>query len=176
MGSHAKECEDRYCVFSTELRWFALRWGSQGVRRVTIGHRTARAAEQIVLKGECASVDDSPYDLADRLIDFAAGGRNSFHDVSLDHPHMTDFQRRVLESCREIPYGETLSYAQLAVLAGSPRAARAVGNVMAHNRFPILIPCHRVVGSHDSLGGFSAPNGLTLKQRMLANEAGRVVV
>ena len=172
MGSHDKKCEDHYCVFETELGWFALRWSSRGIRRVTIGHRTAAAAERIVgSQAQRASVADVPQDLADRLVGFAAGHDAQFGDVRLDYPPMTDFQRRVLESCREIPYGETLSYAQLAVVAGSPRAARAVGNVMANNHFPVLIPCHRVVGSGHSLGGFSAPTGLSLKQRMLANES-----
>ncbi|MEO1971721.1 MAG: MGMT family protein, partial [Pirellulaceae bacterium] len=62
-----------------------------------------------------------------------------------------------------------ISYAGLAVAAGSPAAARAVGNVMRTNRYPLLIPCHRVVGS-GSLGGYSAPDGLDMKQRLLQME------
>jgi len=177
MGSHAKKREDHYCAFATEMGWFAVRWSRKGIRRVTIGQASRAAAEQIVAEGaRRASVTRTPHKLAERLIGFAARRIERFADVRLDYPPLTDFQRRVLESCREIAYGETLSYAQLAVVAGSPRAARAVGNVMANNHFPILIPCHRVVGSNHSLGGFSAPNGLSLKQRMLANEAGHTMV
>jgi methylated-DNA-[protein]-cysteine S-methyltransferase len=175
MGSHANKFEDHYCVFSTELGWFAVGWSVKGIRRVTIGHASARAAERIVSQhAGRASVADPPQQLAERLKHFAAGNVDCFRDIDLDDPPMTEFQRRVLESCREIPYGETLSYAQLAAIAGSPRAARAVGNVMANNHFPVLIPCHRVVGSNHSLGGFSAPSGISLKQRMLANEAGQL--
>ena len=81
------------------------------------------------------------------------------------------FARRVLEACRRIPYGQTRSYAQLAAAAGSPGAARAVGRVMASNRVPLVIPCHRVVGSAGKLGGFSAPGGLETKRRLLDLEA-----
>ncbi len=83
----------------------------------------------------------------------------------------TPFAKRVLEACRRIPYGKTRSYAQLAAAAGAPGAARAVGRVMAGNRVPLVIPCHRVVGSGGKLGGFSAPGGLETKQRLLDLEA-----
>jgi len=67
------------------------------------------------------------------------------------------FQRKVLVACRRIPVGKTRTYAELAAAVGSPKAARAVGRVMATNRpLPIIIPCHRVVGSAGGLGGFSA--------------------
>ena len=70
-----------------------------------------------------------------------------------------------------MPRGETVSYAELAGRAGSPNAARAVGGVMAGNRVPLLVPCHRVVGAGGRLGGFSAPTGVELKKRLLALEA-----
>ena len=95
----------------------------------------------------------------------------SFQDVLIEWPRLTEFQQRVLETTREIRYGETLTYGQLAARAGSPRAARAVGTVMANNRFPIVVPCHRVVGSGNGLGGFSAPQGTTLKRLLLELEA-----
>ncbi|MHC5108506.1 MAG: methylated-DNA--[protein]-cysteine S-methyltransferase [Planctomycetota bacterium] len=77
------------------------------------------------------------------------------------------FRRRVLEACAKIPYGQTCSYGDLAIAAGSPRASRAVGGAMAHNPIPLIIPCHRVLRSDGSLGGFSSPKGTDLKQRML---------
>ena len=72
---------------------------------------------------------------------------------------------------RNVPYGQTLSYAELAAKAGSPKAARAVGSVMAQNRVPLIIPCHRVVGSGGHLGGFSAPRGIAFKKQLLELEA-----
>jgi len=72
----------------------------------------------------------------------------------------TPFQQHVLETCRKIPYGSTCSYAELAQLAGYPRAMRAVGNVMAMNPVPIVIPCHRILRSNGSLGGVFCRAGL----------------
>jgi len=84
----------------------------------------------------------------------------------------TEFTRRVYEVVRSIPPGETLTYGEVARGAGRPGAARAVGSVMANNRHPLFIPCHRVVAS-SGLGGFSSPGGLDQKRRLLALESNR---
>ena len=81
------------------------------------------------------------------------------------------FRREVLLACRTIPLGETLTYGQLADLAGHPGAARAVGSVMADNLIPLVIPCHRVVAANGKLGGFSAPGASRTKKRLLQLEA-----
>ncbi len=91
--------------------------------------------------------------------------------VRLDLSERTDFQRDVLLACAAIPFGETLTYGQLAELVGHPGAARAVGSVMASNLIPIVIPCHRVVAANRQLGGFSAPGGTDTKKRLLQLEA-----
>ncbi|MAG94582.1 MAG: hypothetical protein CMJ48_12665 [Planctomycetaceae bacterium] len=108
----------------------------------------------------------------ERLQDYARGVEVDFVDLKIDFPDRTRFQRSVIAATRRIPWGATRTYGQLAQSAGSPRAARAVGSVMAANRFPIIVPCHRVVGAGGRLGGFSAPQGVTLKQRMLELEGG----
>ncbi|MCP4190819.1 MAG: MGMT family protein [Planctomycetaceae bacterium] len=157
-------------LFLTRLGWFGLQWSQKGVQRTTIGHCSALAAERAIGKA-LASVGLPPWgDLEERMQAFAEGVRQDFHEVPLDLPSMTHFRSRVLLACQGIHYGETLSYGQLARLAGSPRAARAVGGVMADNPLPLIIPCHRVVGANRKLGGFSAPNGLSLKQRLLRLE------
>jgi len=91
-------------------------------------------------------------------------------DCEIDLSGVTPFRRRVLEICREIPYGETSSYGELARFAGSPAAARAVGGAMAHNPIALIVPCHRVLRSDGSLVGFTSPRGTDLKQRMLTME------
>ncbi len=108
--------------------------------------------------------------LADRIWDYFRGVRVEFDDFVLDLSCTSPFQLDVIEACRRIPYGEVRTYGELAALAGSPRAARAVGNVMRTNRFPIIVPCHRVVRSGGQLGGFSAPDGISLKRRLLELE------
>jgi methylated-DNA-[protein]-cysteine S-methyltransferase len=91
-------------------------------------------------------------------------------ELPVELSYATEFQRRVLLACRAILYGQTRSYGDLAAQVGSPGAARAVGNVMAHNCVPLIIPCHRVVASQGQLGGFSAPRGLSMKRRLLQLE------
>jgi methylated-DNA-[protein]-cysteine S-methyltransferase len=86
----------------------------------------------------------------------------------------TEFQQRVFAATRRIPFGNTLSYGELATEVGSPKAARAVGAVMASNHVPIIIPCHRVIGRHGELTGFSAPRGVSLKRQLLELEANAV--
>jgi O-6-methylguanine DNA methyltransferase len=83
----------------------------------------------------------------------------------------TAFQKRVWETLLRIPYGETRSYADIAKAVGSPRAVRAVGGANAANPVPIIVPCHRVIASDGSLGGYGA--GLDCKRHLLALEAGR---
>lgn len=83
----------------------------------------------------------------------------------------TMFQQAIYNALKEIPYGETLSYKQLAERAGYPKAARAVGQAMANNRLLLVVPCHRVIASNGKLGGFTG--GLDLKQYLLNHEKGQ---
>ena len=80
------------------------------------------------------------------------------------------FSKRVLEECRKVKYGETISYGRLAKRAGSARAAQAVGQVLSANRLPLVIACHRVICADGRVGGFSAGRGVAMKKRMLAME------
>lgn len=95
--------------------------------------------------------------LVDRLTAYFAGERTEFDDVELDLDDLTDFQRAVADTLRGVPYGEIVSYGELARAAGHPNAQRAAGTFCAHNRYPLVLPCHRVVaaggpGSYGSLG------------------------
>lgn len=101
------------------------------------------------------------------LEEYFAGARRSF-DVSLDGSLVSGFKRRVLEALARVPFGELVTYGELARRVGSPHAARAVGAAMRENPLPILVPCHRVVASDGSLGGYSA--GLEVKRQLHAVE------
>jgi len=113
--------------------------------------------------------------LLEKLKAYLFGERVDFKDEPLRLTDCTPFQRKVLEACRQIQYGETTSYAGLARLVGQPGAARAVGGVMRRNPVPIIIPCHRVLSSGGGLGGFSAPGGVSLKERLLAMEQSHAI-
>ena len=106
-------------------------------------------------------------DLVKRFQDYFAGKRVGFPD-KLDLNEATAFQRQVWEATRQIPYGQTRSYGQIASKIGKPGAARAVGQALGKNPLPIIIPCHRVVNSDDKLGGFSG--GLKIKEQLLTLE------
>lgn len=104
-----------------------------------------------------------------RIRDYFKGRPVAF-DAALDLSDITEFRRRVLEACRRIPYGQVGSYADLARAAGRPNATRAAGSAMANNPLPLIVPCHRVIRSDGTLGGFSSPQGVELKRRLLRHE------
>jgi len=106
--------------------------------------------------------------LADRLAAHFTGGRDSFGDVELDLDGYTAFQRAVVETLRSVPWGEVVTYGELAALAGYPNAQRAAGSVCAHNRFPLVVPCHRVIAAN-GIGRYGA-SGVEYKRRLLELE------
>ncbi len=109
--------------------------------------------------------------LEDRIEDYFAHALFQWDLELLDWTAITAFNQRVLRACYDIPLGETQTYGQLASRAGSPRGARAVGSAMARNRWPLLIPCHRVVGSSGQLTGYSGTGGLETKRWLLELES-----
>ena len=164
----------RVRVCSSDLGWVATAWRGERLYALTFGHGSPQAAfAALGLPAEApAPVQAGPREaFAKRVRAYAEGHMEDFQDVPITLDGFTDFQRRVLNRCRQIGYGATLTYAQLASGVGSPQAARAVGNTMARNRIPLVIPCHRVVGAGGALGGFSAPAGIAMKRRLLLMES-----
>jgi methylated-DNA-[protein]-cysteine S-methyltransferase len=106
--------------------------------------------------------------LLHRLRTYFEGTRVAFADVAIEDEGWTPFQRDVVDAMRRVPYGEVVSYSDLARLAGHPRAQRAAGTVCAGNRFPLVVPCHRVV-SADGVGSYPGL-GVDYKRRLLALE------
>ncbi len=106
---------------------------------------------------------------SDVLSQLAAYFQGKLTRFSLDTaPEGTEFQRRVWQALAKIPYGATISYGELAVQIGNPKACRAVGMANARNPIPIVIPCHRVIGKNGTLTGFGG--GLDIKEKLLALE------
>ena len=101
------------------------------------------------------------------LDDYFVGRRTAF-DLELDLRGLPDFTLTVLRELSKVPYGQTATYGELAERAGNPRASRAVGTVMNRNRIPIVLPCHRIVGSSGELVGYGG--GLDRKERLLRLE------
>ncbi|MDX1659553.1 MAG: methylated-DNA--[protein]-cysteine S-methyltransferase [Nitriliruptorales bacterium] len=109
---------------------------------------------------------------ADQLAAYFAGEREQF-DLPLDPPRLTEFQRVVLAAMAQIPYGALTTYGELARDIDRPNAARAVGGVCNANPLPIVWPCHRVIASDGSLGGYAT--GTATKRRLLEHERGAAV-
>jgi methylated-DNA-[protein]-cysteine S-methyltransferase len=109
-----------------------------------------------------------PVDPARRQLDEYFEGRRRDFDLETDLRIEADFRRRVLDELAHVPYGSTTTYGALAGRAGRPRAARAVGTVMNRNPIPIVLPCHRVVGSDGRLVGYGG--GLDRKELLLRLE------
>ena len=107
-------------------------------------------------------------DVLQRLHSYFAGEPRSFADVQLDLDGATPFQRDAAEVLRDVPWGEVVTYGELAELAGYPRAARAAGTFCAHNRFSLFLPCHRVVGA-GGIGGYGSL-GVDYKRKLLRLE------
>jgi len=135
-----------------------------------MGHASVPESRQTVSTGAATRAAPAldPDELVARFAAFLAGSRDDFGDVLLDLEGLTPFQVAVAGSIRTIPPGEVVSYAELAVRAGYPRAQRAVGTFCARNRFAFLLPCHRVVGA-DGIGTYGSA-GVAVKRRLLGLE------
>jgi methylated-DNA-[protein]-cysteine S-methyltransferase len=118
--------------------------------------------------GGTAGGPDGEHELAARFAAYFRGARDAFADVELDLEWATPFQQAVAAALRAVPYGETVTYGELAALAGHPGAQRAVGTFCAQNRFGLVVPCHRVVAA-EGLGSYGSL-GTGYKRRLLRLE------
>ncbi len=160
-------------TFSSQLGWMAYAADGEKLVQLTFGHRTPKNAMAHLDAAYVRASCDGPWnaEAIAQLQAFAAGEDVDLSDIPVDLGNVTDFQRRVFESCRRIPYGQTMTYGELASHAGAPRGARAVGNAMARNELPLVIPCHRVVPAGQGIGQYSAGKGRRTKLRLLENES-----
>jgi methylated-DNA-[protein]-cysteine S-methyltransferase len=160
-------------VFQSGLGWMSLKMRGEAVGALSFGHPSAASAVEAIAPGQVANqqLSDSQCKVVERLQRYATGVPVDFCDLPVDFDDGTEFRARVLKACREIPYGKTVTYGELAVTAGAPGAGRAVGRVMSGNRVPLIIPCHRVVRRGGYIGGYSAVGGGAMKRRLLKMEA-----
>ena len=162
-------------IFETAIGWFGLLGGPLGVSRLVFAHASPKAVQEALgAAADNVVIADWSVKLREKFAAYAIGKPVSFDAVEvLRSRPLTEFQQQVVKIVRAIPRGETLTYGEVAALAGSPGAARAVGTVMSTNPVPIIVPCHRVVGSAGGLGGFSAAGGVRTKRWMLDIEGQR---
>jgi len=160
----------RYTTFNTDMGWVGILGSATGLLRITLPQPSAQ--EALKLLGDGVNYATRALRLYEGLMEcfmsYFAGHKVAFPD-KLDLSQATPFQREVWEITRLIPYGETRSYSWVAEQIGKPEAMRAVGQALAQNPLPIIVPCHRVVASNGKLGGYSG--GLEVKRYLLQLEA-----
>jgi methylated-DNA-[protein]-cysteine S-methyltransferase len=160
-----------YTIFSTPLGWMGLMGSPAGLIQVVLPQPSSQAVQHILSQTVPTPADSFFSDLPQRINKYLSGEPIIFNET-LDIRDATPFQQQVWQATCKIPYGQTRSYEWLATQVGRPAAARAVGQAMATNPLPIIIPCHRVITSQGRLGGFRG--GLALKRRLLDLEQTRV--
>ena len=157
-----------YAIFQVKPGWMGLVGNEKGVQRIYLpGLAKEELRKRIQREFPGCQEGESFLEGARReLVEYFEGRRARFEMV-LDLSRATPFQKKVYQVMSTIPFGEVRTYRWLAQKIGNPRALRAVGSANARNRWPVVIPCHRIVGSDGRLTGFSAPGGLDLKASLL---------
>lgn len=165
-----------YIVFDTAIGAIGVAWNERGVTRLRFPEGDRDATEWRMRPAAQVWPDAPPLHIAQLITDirqFVTGRAVDFTLVTLDLTSVADpFYRMIYDALRKIAWGQTATYGEVARRVGSfgPEVAREVGQAMARNPVPIVIPCHRVLASGNRIGGFSAPGGASVKERLLALE------
>jgi len=167
-----------FALFDTAIGRCGVAWGDRGIAGLQLPEADeqqtrARMLQRYPTAGESIPPSEVRQAL-DRIAALLNGEPSDLSVVPLDMDGVPPFHRRVYEVARRIPPGATLSYGEIAARLGAPCAARAVGQALGQNPFPIVVPCHRVLAAGGKLGGFSAHGGVGTKLRMLAIEGAQV--
>jgi methylated-DNA-[protein]-cysteine S-methyltransferase len=164
-----------FALFDTAIGWCGIAWGPRGIVGVQLPEGSAPATRARLLRRFPDARDAPPPSEARHAIDditaLLRGEPKGLDDVTLDMEGVPDFNRRVYEVARTIPWGATLSYGEIAKRLGDPGVARDVGQALGQNPFAIVVPCHRVLAAGGKWGGFSARGGVSIKRRLLSIEA-----
>jgi methylated-DNA-[protein]-cysteine S-methyltransferase len=170
--SHGEDQMDVGLIaFDTELGTCVVRWIAAGIASVRLP--SARTATLPRLDAPVGAVVPTSIRAAiDDIVAVLAGSPRDLRSIRLDDDGVEGLRREVYAATRRIPFGSTATYGEIASAVGltGPDAARQVGAALARNPFPIVVPCHRVLGANGKLTGFSAPGGLATKRRMLELE------
>ena len=161
-------------IFETALGWIAIAATERGIIRTSLPEPTPDDALEAIshIKNGSPSVLNHTLNQTKQLLTRYCNGESvSLDDIPIDDSAWTPYTQRARAACRTIPRGEFRTYAWLAEQAsGNPKSARAAGRAMATNPVPIIIPCHRVIGSNGNLHGFGGTIGIPLKARLLKME------
>jgi methylated-DNA-[protein]-cysteine S-methyltransferase len=160
-----------FTIFRVKAGWMGLVGNEKGVQRIFLPGLEKGKLRELIQREFPESQEEAGFldRVKSQFIEYFSGSRSRFN-IPLDLSKVTPFHKKVYEVMSTIPFGEVRTYGWLAQKAGNPQAVRAVGGANARNCWPIVIPCHRVVGKDGRLTGFSAPGGLALKSELLRLE------
>ncbi len=162
-----------YITFPTMFGVSAIAWNDAGLCRVQLPDSDEAATARRVARGDVPRADDVPAAMQaviDLITRHLSGSTVDYGAVTLDTEGVGAFESAVYAALRKVPAGTTTTYGALAKAVGSPGAAQAVGITMSRNPWPVVVPCHRVLGASQAMVGFSAPGGIATKQRLLRLE------
>lgn len=159
----------QWATMESPLGTIYLARNSAGLCSLNFGVSEAEFLGGLDLRARTENNPDALALVIAQLREYFAGTRSRF-DVPVDLSQMTPFQRNVLHAAEAIPAGKVLTYGQIAQDIGKPRASRAVGQALGSNPVPIIVPCHRVVGSDGSMTGYSGGGGVASKKWLLHME------
>jgi methylated-DNA-[protein]-cysteine S-methyltransferase len=166
-----------FSLFDTPIGSCGIAWGEGGIVGLQLPETSEKAARERLLRRHADAEEASPPPDVKRAIEaivaLLSGEARDLSFVELDLDEIGDFERRVYDVARSIAPGRTLTYGEVAKRIGESGAARAVGQALGANPFPIVVPCHRVLGADGKVGGFSARGGVETKIRILAIEKAR---
>jgi methylated-DNA-[protein]-cysteine S-methyltransferase len=165
----------RYIIFETVAGYCGIAWNDVGITRLQLPTRSAEAAERYLHRRLPGAKLGTPAvevsEVVTAVKQYFEGGKVDFSHVQLDLDSQEEFFKQIYAATRRVGWGQTTTYGTLAKeLGAGPEAARDVGQAMAKNPVPLIIPCHRVLAAGGKVGGFSAPGGSAAKVRMLALE------
>jgi methylated-DNA-[protein]-cysteine S-methyltransferase len=168
-----RECD--YLIFETAGGFCGIAWSSIGISRFQLPARSAEATERSLLRRLPGARPGTPtpqvLEAVSAVKQYFAGEKIEFSGFKLDLRGQEEFFERIYAAVRRLSWGETTTYGAVAKeLGAGPEAARDVGQAMAKNPIPLIIPCHRVLAAGGKVGGFSAPGGSAAKIRMLQLE------
>ena len=167
--------QSQYQLFETAVGVAGIGWTGAGITALRLPAATAPEAARAMLRRLPDAVRAPPrveiVAVIDAVVRYYAGERIEFFSVAIDLGDRPPFFARVYDHVRKLGWGETTTYGAVArALDAGPEHARAVGQAMATNPVPLIIPCHRVLAAGGAIGGFSAPGGALSKARMLELE------
>lgn len=173
-----KSVDLSYALYESRWGWVGLAWSSEGLCCVQLPERTREKTQKklferlTLLRGKQATRQEralpATFSPLKKYLDGKVGPLNT---LPLDFQPSTPLMKKIYGQVRELTPGQTATYQEIARRSGHPRAARAVGTAMRRNPLPLVIPCHRILRTDGGLGGFSAWQGLHLKEQLLAAES-----